>query len=47
MLPEERLTGFCEVVAGMEEDEAGDESARCLQCDLRLKIQAVKFWGSY
>ena len=24
-----------------------EESARCLQCDLRLKIKAVKFWGNY
>ena len=47
VLPEERLGGFCEVARGMEEGEAAYESARCLQCDLRLKIKAVKFWGSY
>ncbi|HLA82513.1 MAG TPA: ferredoxin, partial [Thermoleophilia bacterium] len=23
------------------------ESERCLQCDLRLKIKTVKFWGNY
>jgi hypothetical protein len=47
LLPEERLAGFCELVQGMEEDDAGCESARCLQCDLRLKIKEVKFWGNY
>ncbi len=48
LLPaEERLTGFCEMSRTMQEDEARYESERCLQCDLRLKIQAVKFWGNY
>ncbi len=47
MLPSERVTSFCEVVGAMEESEARQESARCLQCDLRLKLQQVKFWGSY
>ncbi len=47
LLPEERLTGFCELVKGLEEGDAGYESARCLQCDLRLKIKEVKFWGNY
>ena len=47
LLPQERLSGFCEVVRGMEPEAAGYESARCLQCDLRLKIKAVKFWGNY
>lgn len=47
LLPEDRLGGFCEVVKGMGGAEAGYESARCLQCDLRLKIKPVKFWGNY
>lgn len=47
LLPEERVDSFCEVVRSMEEADAGEESARCLQCDLRLKIKAVEFWGSY
>jgi formate dehydrogenase (NADP+) beta subunit len=47
LLPEERLIGFCEVSRTMEDGEAEYESERCLQCDLRLKIQSVKFWGSY
>jgi NADPH-dependent glutamate synthase beta subunit-like oxidoreductase/Pyruvate/2-oxoacid:ferredoxin oxidoreductase delta subunit len=47
MLPSERVTSFCEVVRGLGEGEARAESARCLQCDVRLKLQSVKFWGSY
>ncbi len=47
VIPEELASNFCEVVKSMEEGAAHEESARCLQCDLRLKIQQVKFWGSY
>jgi hypothetical protein len=47
VIPEELVDNFCEVVAGMDEGTAGYESARCLQCDLRLRLQTVKFWGSY
>jgi len=43
----ERLKGFCGVVCDMDEAAAVHESERCLQCDLRLKITPVKFWGSY
>ncbi|MBN2401494.1 MAG: FAD-dependent oxidoreductase [Spirochaetes bacterium] len=46
-LPEQRLQGFCEVVESMDEEAANSESKRCLQCDLRLKITPVKFWGDY
>ena len=35
----ERMDYFC------CESEASKESIRCLQCDLRLQIQKVKFWG--
>jgi len=42
------LTGNFGPVAGdMDEDMAADEAGRCLQCDLRLKIARVKFWGDY
>ncbi|MBN1190185.1 MAG: FAD-dependent oxidoreductase [Dehalococcoidales bacterium] len=44
---EKRLAGFCTVEKEMEQDAAEYESGRCLQCDLRLKIKAVKFWGNY
>jgi formate dehydrogenase beta subunit len=44
---EERLKGFGKVAADMDESEAVHEAERCLQCDLRLKITSVKFWGSY
>ena len=47
MAPAERLAGFCEMALGMSEDAAGREAYRCLQCDLRLKIKPVRFWGSY
>jgi NADPH-dependent glutamate synthase beta subunit-like oxidoreductase len=47
VIPEQLVDDFCEVVRGMEEGEALGEAERCLQCDLRLKIQTVKFWGSY
>jgi len=42
------LAGDFGAVAGdMDEDAAADEAGRCLQCDLRLKIARVKFWGDY
>jgi NADPH-dependent glutamate synthase beta subunit-like oxidoreductase len=47
MAAEERLKGFCRVVRDMAEKEAGNEARRCLQCDSRLKITPVKFWGNY
>ncbi|MCE5253977.1 MAG: FAD-dependent oxidoreductase [Actinomycetia bacterium] len=45
--PEERVRSFCEVVRSMDQGAAEYESSRCLQCDLRLKIKTVDFWGSY
>ena len=44
---EERLHGFGQVVNEMDEESASQESMRCLQCDLRLNITSVKFWGNY
>jgi len=44
---EERLQNFCRVVQDMDEKSVEYESKRCLQCDLRLKITPVKFWGNY
>jgi formate dehydrogenase (NADP+) beta subunit len=44
--PEERLRGSC-AVNGLDEEKAAYESKRCLQCDLRLKMKPVKFWGNY
>ena len=44
---EGRLAGFSSVSLEMREEEALYESERCLQCDLRLRIPSVKFWGSY
>jgi NADPH-dependent glutamate synthase beta subunit-like oxidoreductase len=47
MIPEKRLQSFCKVVHDMDEEKADYESNRCLQCDLRLKMTPVKFWGNY
>ncbi len=47
LAPDERVKGFCVVVEDMSEETALHESKRCLQCDLRLQIKPVKFWGNY
>jgi NADPH-dependent glutamate synthase beta subunit-like oxidoreductase len=44
---EQRLDSFNEIVHGYDEEAALKESLRCLQCDLRFKISAVKFWADY
>jgi NADPH-dependent glutamate synthase beta subunit-like oxidoreductase len=44
---EERLKGFERVVADLDENVVECEAKRCLQCDLRLKITPIKFWGNY
>jgi len=44
---EERIKNFCPVAPGIDEETAGCEAERCLQCDLRLKITPIKFWGNY
>lgn len=44
---EERIKNFCRVAQGMNEQIAECEANRCLQCDLRLKITQIKFWGNY
>jgi NADPH-dependent glutamate synthase beta subunit-like oxidoreductase len=43
----ERVKSFCSISQTMDEETAGYESARCLQCDLRLGITPVRFWGDY
>jgi len=45
--PEERVNSFCKVVRDIDEKTAAYEATRCLQCDLRMKITSVKFWGNY
>ena len=44
---EDRIGSFCEIVEAFDEAAAVAESGRCLQCDLRLKITPVRFWGDY
>lgn len=39
---EQRLGGFDEIEKGYDDDTAHQESLRCLQCDLRLKVSPVK-----
>jgi NADPH-dependent glutamate synthase beta subunit-like oxidoreductase len=44
---QQRLDSSSKVVHGYDEEAALKESLRCLQCDLRFKISAVKFWANY
>ena len=44
---EERLGNFRKIVKDIDTETANNESERCLQCDLRLKIKSVEFWSSY
>lgn len=39
--PKKRLSGFDEIEHGYDKEKALCEAARCLQCDLRLKISSV------
>ena len=45
--PVDRVKDFCGVVHSLEKGIAVEESQRCLQCDLRLRITPVRFWGDY
>lgn len=47
VLPGERTKSFCPVTEGLDDEGAEQEAQRCLQCDLRLRMTPVKFWGSY
>jgi NADPH-dependent glutamate synthase beta subunit-like oxidoreductase/ferredoxin len=47
LAPRERVISFCQIARDLDEKAAVAESHRCLQCDLRLKITPVKFWGDY
>jgi len=47
LAPDERVISFCRIVHDLDENAAVAESHRCLQCDLRLKMTPVKFWGDY
>ena len=43
LYPTERIKGFVEIEATLACEEAQDEAARCLQCDLRLLISPPVF----
>ncbi len=44
---EERVKSFTVVDTGLSEQDALAEASRCLNCNLRLQISPVKFWGDY
>lgn len=44
---DKRIVNFEEFEHVYEEEAAHCESERCLQCDLRLKIEKPKLWGDY
>ncbi|MBI5584914.1 MAG: FAD-dependent oxidoreductase [Deltaproteobacteria bacterium] len=44
---EQRVSNLDPIVLPLVETEGAEEAERCLQCDLRLKISPVKFWGDY
>ncbi len=44
---EERINNFCAVECGFDEASAKAEAERCLNCNLRLQITPVRFWGDY
>jgi NADPH-dependent glutamate synthase beta subunit-like oxidoreductase len=44
---DDRIKNFHEITRGLGEEAVKEESKRCLQCDLRLKITPVKFWAEY
>ena len=45
--PAERVHDFCVLDTGLDEEDARAEAGRCLNCNLRLKITPVRFWGDY
>lgn len=46
-IPNERVQDFCLLDNGLDEEAALAEAGRCLNCNLRLKITPVRFWGDY
>jgi formate dehydrogenase beta subunit len=46
-VPGERVQSFCLLDNGLDEQAALAEAGRCLNCNLRLKITPVRFWGDY
>lgn len=44
---DKRKNNFCEMDFGISADNICKEAGRCLQCDLRLNIEAPRLWGDY
>ena len=45
--PQKRMTSFELETEGFTQEQAVNESGRCLQCDLRLDLKRVKMWTEY
>lgn len=43
----ERINSFCSVDLGLDSTGACGEAERCLQCDLRFRIQPSRIWSEY
>lgn len=44
---DDRVDSFCRILGDLDDADGVAEAERCLQCDLRLKIAPVRFWGDY
>ena len=44
---DKRKHSFCEFDFGISAENICKEAGRCLQCDLRLNIEAPRLWGDY
>lgn len=44
---DDRVDSFCRILGDLDDADGVAEAERCLQCDLRLKITPVLFWGDY
>ena len=44
---DDRVDSFCRILGDIDDADGVAEAERCLQCDLRLKITPVRFWGDY
>lgn len=43
----DRCGDFCQVSAGISDNEICQEASRCLQCDLRFQITGHRIWSDY
>lgn len=43
----DRCGDFCQVSAGISDNDICQEASRCLQCDLRFQITGHRIWSDY